>query len=132
MNRSTFAEIGGERDGGVPSVRPVDQQRLADQQVALDIVMVDPKPAVGALRAIVTHRQELILFQLEIDPAAILRLEKLRGFPKRRIGENPLDQLRVRAGLAGKTRRPDVIVVFAAAIDRYVVFVTIDPQTRYF
>ena len=35
-----FAEIGRERDRAVPGVRPVDQQGLADQQVALDVVVV--------------------------------------------------------------------------------------------
>src|SRR5438477_5293014 len=38
---------------------PEDEQRLADQQLALD-VRVKPSPGIGALRAVVTHHKELV------------------------------------------------------------------------
>src|SRR5687768_2422744 len=96
--RSHPAELGLERNGAVPGVRTVDHERLADQQVALDVmvglinavaVLRVPVAAVGALRAVVAQRQELVVVQRELDAAAAFRAKQaLRRVPLRRITEN--------------------------------------------
>src|SRR5262245_53155074 len=80
-NGSHPSEIRREGHGSVPGVWPVDQERLADQQVALHIVVIfgdarsrfePPEPGVGALGTIVAQRQKLVGFEREFVVSPVL------------------------------------------------------------
>src|SRR5262245_49669606 len=99
-NGSHLPEIRRKRDGSVPGVGPIDEQGLADEQVALDVVIFleeallvfkGPKAAVVALRAVVAHREELILRQFELHAAAVALGKEPARFPLRGIGKDFAD-----------------------------------------
>ena len=47
-----------------PTVRPVDEEGLADEQFPLDPPLAYPKSAVAALRAVVAEREEAVPFRV--------------------------------------------------------------------
>src|SRR5262245_37967885 len=86
-DRSHPAHFWQKRNGCVPGVWPVDQQRLADEQIALDIVMRSPVApavpgvpvsAVRTLRAVIAERKELIFFQREANAPTVPLVEQAR------------------------------------------------------
>src|SRR4029450_2164016 len=86
------------------------------------IIFRTPKPCVRTLRAVVTHRHELIRFQPKLDMTPIAQTEQAAALPLGRVGENMLDFARIQ-GLI-------VVGWTSILIGRYVVLVSKDPQVR--
>src|SRR5262245_54320711 len=72
-------------DDRVPGMRPIDEQGLAREQVALDVVfriavliLAGPEAAVRALRTVVAEHQELVVLEDErITLSHVLKREPL-------------------------------------------------------
>src|SRR5437762_11434260 len=107
---------------------PVNDQRLADQQVALDVVMWlrspfiwsahGPVPRIQAVRAVVAQGKELVLLQAKLNvPPIVGREQSPRSVPSRGIAKdlaNLLAALRVcvvAIAFSGASRRGDVVFV---------------------
>src|SRR2546423_15634878 len=96
--RSHPAYFRQKRNRRIPSMRPINQECLANEEIALDVVMFaphsvpvfgEPISAVGALRAVVAQRQELVFVKREPDAAAIALAEQPGlGAPLRRTAED--------------------------------------------